>query len=278
MPAGYLTEATHPWLFKPLQRGGTTDFLQAFQVGAQLKQRQIDNELRVREMEAKWKALDVEQQLSQAKLAAQEQVAAGHAELGQILSEIGANGSWSNPESKAKFWGAAAKHPQLMKDPSFKELTQTFELADTAALRKQLLDAQIGGRVELESLRQQNRLESLTTRLDRMADMKLDDQAFKVELEGLLQEHRLERDKAKSTRSGDPRFNLKKGDEIAYRHELSALLTGLNQGILEQSEYEAKREKVFAKYKALEINSPEAAPTTNSPAVKVFDPATGTFK
>lgn len=244
-----------------------------------MKQRQNETALRMREMDAKWKALDIEAQIASSKLAAQEQVAAGHAELGQILSEIGANGAWSSPEAKSRFWGAAAKHPQLMKDPSFKELTQTFELADTAALRKQLLDAQIGGRVDLESVRQQNRMESLTTRLDRMSDMKMDDQAFKVEMEGLLQDHRLERDKAKATTAGDTRFDLNKSDEIAFRSKLASLQTALNQSVLDVDEFEKKRNAVIEEYKA-KARTPSTPSGTNAPApaVKVFDPATGGFK
>lgn len=280
MAAGYLTAEAFPWLFNRLPKAGhDTGMLQAFQVGAQMKQRQNDNALRMREMEAKWKALDVESTLAQSKLAAQEQVAAGHAELGQILSEIGAKGDWSNPEAKSRFWGAAAKHPQLMKDPSFKELTQTFELADSAALRKQLLDAQIGGRMGLEDAKQENRIDILNARLDNLSKMKLDDQQFRVKFEELLQENRIERDKAKSTTAGDTRFDLNKSDEIALRSKLASLQTALNQGVLEMDEFEKKRNAVIEEYKA-KARTPSTPAGTNAPApaVKVFDPATGGFK
>lgn len=282
--AGYLTEATHPWLFRRMPGGGSgagNTFMQAFQIGANLKQRQLDNALRQRELEAKWKAMDIDGQLAQTKIIAQEQIAAGHAELGQILSEIGATGDWSNPSAKARFWATAAKHPQLMKDPSFKELTQTFELADQAKLRSELLRTQVDSRMDLETVRQQNRLEQLNTRLSRMADMKQDDQAFKLEIEGLLQEHRLERDRAKASTSGSERFDLNKSDEIAFRSKLASLQTALNQGVLELDEFERKRTAVIEEYKA-KARTPDQPPVqpaaTNSPAVKVFDPATGGFK
>lgn len=234
------------WL-QPSQSDGT--FMRGMQLGMQMRHQRINESIAMQEAESKVKLMDLNFQMKRAELRAYENLAEGNAQLATALSETA--GKWTEPESKARFWGIASKYPQVMKSPQFKELVDNFQLADTAKARQDYLQSMVGGQKDLETLKQGHRLESLTTRLDRMSDMKMDDQAFKVEMEGLLQEHRLERDKAKASTSGTERFDLNKSDEIKMRSELNSLQIALNQGVLELPEFEAKREKVFKKYEAV---------------------------
>src|SRR5687768_5789273 len=114
--AEYLTAQNHPWLFNRLPQPGQDRTAQMFQLGAQMAQH--------REL------MQYRQQIAAAEQEAKMETARGHAELGQVLAR-GA-GRWTDPEVKREFWATAAKYPQLMKHPSFRELTQTFELADRA--------------------------------------------------------------------------------------------------------------------------------------------------
>lgn len=131
MPAGYLTEATHPWLFKPLQRGGTTDFLQAFQVGAQMKQRGIDNALREREAETRWRAMDLEAQLKQDALDVREKKTAGYAKLSSVLGGIR---DFTDPAAEQQFWSVGLEHPYMFEDMN-KVYENTFVNARTIKAR-----------------------------------------------------------------------------------------------------------------------------------------------
>lgn len=161
---------------------------------AQIKQRAIENQHQERVAEARWRAMDIEASLANAKLSAQEQIAAGHSELGNVLSEIGASGGWTDPAAKAKFWATAAKYPQLMKDPSFKELTQTFELADSAKLRADLLTQGATNKTELENVRQQGQMERIMERLNATMQLKVFDADAKAGLETTRQEFKLLQD------------------------------------------------------------------------------------
>lgn len=239
---------------------GSNTFLQAFQIGAQIKQNAINSEFRKEQAQAHWRAMELRAAIESSKLKAQENIASGHAELGQVLSEIAQNKSWTDPAAKARFWGTASKYPQLMASPTFKELTQQFELADQAAWRAQLEDTKMGGRKDLEATRQQGRLELAEQRLNSLADLKMGDQAFKMEFEKFQQEHRLERDKAKASGSEATRFDMNKSDEIPYLRELDSLNTAYRMGDLTYPELQAEREKVITKYKA-KARTQSPAPT-----------------
>lgn len=274
MDSSWLNGLDFQWL-RDSGRGSNT-FLQAFQIGAQMKERALQTQYRQQQAQAHWESLEMRYKIESSKLMAQENIARGHAELGQVLSEIAHTNSWTDPASKARFWDTASKYPQLMASPTFKELTQQFELADSAALRSKLLDTTITGREDLERTRQLNRLGSINARFDRMVDMKLDDEQRKIAMEELLQEHRLERDRTKASSGGQERFDLNKSDEIAFRAELASLQTAFNQGVLEADEFTKKRDAVITKYKA-KARTPQQPTGTNAPPVLRLQPD-GTFK
>lgn len=266
MAGEWLNGLDFQWL-RPSQNDGT--FMRAMELGMRMKHAQVTNQLAMRESESKVKLMDATARLKQAEITGYERIAEGNAVLAETLSGVGSD--WANPEAESRVLDVVTQYPHVVKSPLFKDVMMNFRIAQQGQLRKELLHEQIGGRETLEMQRQQNRMEALTTRLDRMAGMKTDDQAFKVDLEELLQEHRLERDRTKASTSGTERFDLNKSDEIKMRSELNSLQIALNQGVLELPEFEQKREKVFKKYEALARKpaQPSAAPKAAGPAKRV---------
>lgn len=237
----------------------------AFALGFQAKQHALDRELRVRELDLRADQQNILHQLRTEELNAKRVSQEGVAALASVMGNAAKREF--DPESEALLWETASHFPAMMTRPEFREFTQQFELARTARMRNELLKTQITGREDLESIRQQHRLESIASRMDRIADMKFDDQDFKVKFEALQQEHRLERDKVKASSGGQERFDLNKSDEIAMRADLQSLQTAFNQGILESAEFDKKRDATIAKYRAKARTTQAApAPTATTPA------------
>lgn len=236
-------------------------FALGMELGMRARHQHLNEQLAMRELESKVKLQETHARLKEAEITAYEQMATGNAELATALSETA--GQWTSPEAKSRFWGIAARHPQVMKSPQFKELVDNFQLADQAELRSRLEDTRISSRTDLKNLEHQNRMELWSTRMARTADMKLDDHALRIELEQLRHENTLERDQMKPSAQADARMDLVKSDEIGLRSELTSLQTAFVQGVLDWDEFQKKRDGVQAKYKsrARTPAQPTSAPT-----------------
>lgn len=57
----------------------------------------------------------------------------GYADVGQVVAKVGDyEGGWNSPQYQKDFWATAAKHPEVIKDPQFKSITDNFDLAQKA--------------------------------------------------------------------------------------------------------------------------------------------------
>lgn len=272
MQIPWLNRSSFPWL----DSGPSPGVQQAFALGFQAKQNAADRELRARQLEISAREQDILNEMRVQQLEAQRVQQEGLAATTAVVSEIARDKAWTDPARKAQFWAKAAEYPQMQMHPAFRELTQQFELAQRAEEQKLMEATRITGRTDVEAMRQENRMELLNQRFDRMSEQKLDDNALRIELEKLRHEHRLEEGRAKSGATADARMDLVKSDEIGLRSELNSLQTAFVQGVLEWEEFQKKRDGVMAKYKA-RARRPATTPSPSQPKRLKFDPATGGF-
>lgn len=165
--------------------------------GVQLRQQQEQFEA---EMPLRWAQLKNEQDrilIQEANTTIKDKMdnekAAGFGALGAVVAKVGQyQDGWLNPEFGAEFWGTVAKHPQVVRDPGFKSLTDNFDIAERAALRMQeerlrqqgrssLEQEKQAGRVGLEDQRNQNRIELEGVRQQGRSDLQEDKQQYQSE-------------------------------------------------------------------------------------------------
>lgn len=263
MAAGYLSESTHPWLWRPLNRGGGGKAAQMFQLGVQMAQHK--------------RAMAYKEQILAAEQEAKMQTAEGHAALGQVLAR-GA-GRWTDPEVKREFWETASRYPALMKHPSFRELTQNFELADTAKARADLFGQRQEGALDLATEKHMLKLDEIEAKYAEMEKFAVGSQERKDAHAVIQNDLRMLRDSRRPRSVESDRFNLSKSDEISYRNELAVLKDAFEQGLLREkgqtadsalAVYERRRQDLEDKYKSRSrVFNPQAAPVTtptNTPA------------
>lgn len=260
--AEYITAQNHPWLFNRLPQPGTDRTAQMFQLGAQMAQHK--------------RAMEYKEQILAAEQEAKMQAAEGHAALGQVLAK-GA-GRWTDPEVKREFWETASRYPALMKHPSFRELTQNFELADTAKARADLLgqrqegqldveDARIEGRLTLEQERAKNREALQADKFQRLSGMREDSEEAKLIRDELQHQMDMERDDNRGHPSGQDRFDMPYSDQLLFKSKLDAVQRDPN---LKKNTPE-KLKQMEAIYREFEPrrrkkSEPAAAPKAVAPA------------
>lgn len=269
MAGEWLAGKDFQWL-EPTRPDNT--FLHGMELGLRMKHQQQQYALAVREAESKAKLMDSTIRLRESQIFGQEQAAEGFAALGQVLSETA--GKWTEPESKAKFWGVAAKYPHVQKSPAFKELVDNFQLADNAELKKQLLDSQIGGRSELETQKFENRQSLLGEKYDRLAELQEDSQEARTIRDEIQHLYRLEENEKKPRGVGQF-HDLKSVDQAAMNAELAVITR--NPFNMKPEEKAKRIEGVYRKYKAIAAAN---QPVATAPTAKIlkFNPASGKFE
>lgn len=183
--------------------------LQAIQIGAHAGQQQRRTALMEREQ-----LLEREAELKTRE---------GMAELGVVLSEISDSGDWTLPENKKKFWGVAAKHPYVMKHPSFRDIVDNFQQADAAKSNLEKLDATYDLRSEELDQRHDNRLIELDRQYENMLSRQNLAHESRIEIEKLRQQLQVERDALKPTTQRPERFDLDESDRIDYAARVEGL-------------------------------------------------------
>lgn len=257
----------------------TNRFMQAFQIGANLAQQKTANQMRSQELAARLRSLDMEAQLHKVGLDAKEQIARGHTELGTVLSEIGANSAWTDPAAVSRFWQTAAKFPQLMKDPSFRELTQNFELANRAKMQADLLGQRQEGQLTLEQERAENRERLMQEKYGRLAELQEDTQEHRELMAEITNDLAIQRDAVRPNPTSQLRFDLPYTDQKAMETELEIIKRDRNA---EPAEKVKRTDAVYRKWKAVALEReksrtrPASSPANpEAPKILKFNPATG---
>lgn len=254
MAGEWLNGLDFAWM-RPTQPDGR--ILQAMELGMRMKHAQVNNALAIRESESKVKLLETQAQLRLAEITAYEQTAEGNAQLATALSETA--GKWTEPESKSRFWGIASRYPQVMKSPQFKELVDNFQLADTALARKQYLDAQIGGREDLEDTKFGHRQALQDEKYTRLAELQEDSQEARTMRDEIIHGYNLERDAKKPNTSGQKKYDMPYSIELKYRAKLNAINKDLDM------KPEDRQKQIEAVYREMKSqftlpSQPSAAP------------------
>lgn len=258
------------WL-KPTQADGT--FMRGMQLGMQMRHQRITESIAMQEAESKVKLMDLNFQMKRAELRAYENLAEGNAQLATALSETA--GKWTEPESKARFWGIASKYPTVMKSPQFKELVDNFQLADTAKARHDYLQSQIGGRENLENIRIggredleetkfQNRAALQDEKYGYLAELQEDSQEARALRDEIIHGYNLERDAKKPNQSAGKKYDMPYSVELKYRAMLNAINKDYN---LKPAERQKKIEEVYREMKSqFTLPSPATTPKATQPA------------
>lgn len=220
---------------------------QAFALGFQGKQRALDRELHVRELDMRAQQQDLLAQLRREKLNADLVAQEGVAALAGVMGEAARAGF--DEASEAKLWETAGKYPALMTRPEFKEFTQQFELSRAAKARKDYLATQITGREDLEDLKFEHRQALLGDKYARLAELQEDSQEAQLLRDQIKHGYDLERDQLKPrAQTGVTRFNLPWTDQRAMDSELKII----EKDLFAKPEDKTKRsEAVYRKYKAI---------------------------
>lgn len=255
LPA-YLAQRTH-WTSESVSRG--------FQLGAQMYQ-QSQQEKRMQ------RAQQLQEETKRYVLEEKERIAEGTVEVTRILSEMGQTGGYSDPALQAKFWDAVSRNPKFAASPAFKDVMDTFQYAEQAKARKELLGQTYDLRGDEIELKHLNRLDEFDAQLSNLLSVEGLRQEDRERLENLRQKNRLERDSLKPTRTGQLVHDLTETDLASMRAELTTIdnlfkegkITGtkkpgvFNSGYSETpaAEYERRKREVMKSYDAKRIGTP----------------------
>lgn len=221
--------------------------------------------------------LDMKQELLKLKLDGEMNEKQGMVEVGKVLSEIAANGDWTNPGARAKFFGVVAKYPNIAKSPVFDNLIQNFQAADTAKARAEL-ETQ---RQEAITGRNESNIDARFTALNERFDQVLQLEGVKAEnrkeLEGLRNELNMLRDQFKPLSSGSDRFDLPYSKQLEYQARLDSINDDLKY-IRDPKGRDDAIKALTKEYEQYRIDrrgeKPAAAPSTSG-GTRVRDKASG---
>ena len=200
---------------------------QDIQAGAQLYQQSQQNQRMQR-------AQQLQEEARQIALDEKERVAAGAVEVTRVLSEMGKTGGYSDPALQAKFWDAVSRNPKFVASPAFKEIVDTFQYAEQAKERSELLKQRYGYREDEAYLRHLDRLAEIGKRGDVQQELlgaKSDFDLLKAEAVAshkqeqirLQTDENIRRDAAKPQTLRPERFDLNESDRMGMAAELDRL-------------------------------------------------------
>jgi hypothetical protein len=136
------------------------NFLQGMQLAQQQEkmERELPFKMKAMELDQKKSEIDMEGALIKRELDLE--VRNGYKEIGKVISTVGSyEDGWLNPKYRSDFWSVVGRYPQLAKDPSFKSMTDNFDIAEKARGRMEEERMKIQGRSSLEGQKYGHRMD-----------------------------------------------------------------------------------------------------------------------
>lgn len=214
-----------------------------FQFGAQLAQRreeqQTEDAYRERVLKLQKDTLDL-------KKASELQMGEGMVEVGKVLSEIAANGDWTNPQARAKFFGVISRYPSITKSPIYDNLLQNFQAADTAAARATLETERQAAITDRTQSAIDARFQALDLKFENMIKMEGVKAENRTQLEEFRNELNMLRDQFKP-QSGS-HYDLPYSQQILMKSELDEVNRLLRDYEITPEEATKRRGEISSKF------------------------------
>lgn len=196
------------------------------------------------------RAAALQEEAKRYALEEKERVAEGTVAVTRVLSEMGKTGGYSDPALQAKFWNEVHNHPRFAGSQAFKDIMDTFQYAEQAKARKELLGTTYELRGDAAEQRHLMRLDEIDAQLEKALTTENLSQENRERLEGIRHSNRQEIIRLRPTGSRPSQLDLDKSDQMLMQSELKNLESwrSIHPGTKNDAEYEQRLKGIEQKF------------------------------
>lgn len=220
------------------------------------------------------RAQKLQEEAMRLALEEKERIAEGTVAVTRVLSEMGKTGGYNDPVLKSKFWDTIAANPNFANSKVFKDIMDTFQNAEQAQARKELLEQTYDLRGDAAEQRHLLRLEEIDAQLEKALETENLSQDHRLELEDRRQRNRQEMLRLRPTGTRPAQLDLDRSDQMLMDAELDNLKTwrSIHSSTKYDAEYEQRLRGIEQKFAVRKKTTAQPAPATSDKRVRVVSP------